>query len=876
MWWHEGEFWTKPAEMRAASLLVLGGLATLSAFLGGCSAIVGDDETSTAAAEVEQCTDVPDTFRFDHGDPTGHADPLGAAAAHQARAGKLTKAEDISQPADARHKVRLGDYVLANDKVAVYIENAAPTGSGPDRSDGYFPFGGEVLAVEQIGSNGKPQPTSHYGETVLMFGLQTIAPDQVTVLNDGSDGNAAIIRASGVLKLIGSLDAFVTFFPDQYGFPAAVDYILEPGASHVLMRYSVANTRNAAVSFTNRQHLGVFQSSRTQTFSEFTGFAPLNGPRNFVAWEEGDASFMLRTRLGQVKTFLATNGLEAYQAPPIALTPCQKRTVDYMDLVVGSGVDGLQENKRKDFAEAAWREVHGVVRETGGGPLPGAVVHAVAGPKYLTRVTADAEGKYSLHVPAGAVDLTATAKGWAVPAPTHITDADTSVDLALPKRATIHVDAVDADSNEKLPVRVQIIPDQPIAKAPPSFGLKTDEPDDRLWREYAIDGQLEVPVPPGGYRVVVTRGYEYELSDTPVLAEEGKTATVAAALKHSVDSTGSMCADFHIHSMYSVDSDDHVEKKVKAALADGLEIPVSSEHEYIIDFQPIISKLGKAKWAMGMASEELTTFKYGHFGVFPLTPQPDATNNGAFDWTYQTPATILPTVTQIPGRPLLIVNHPRGSMGYFDLAGYERETGKGTDGLWSDSFGAIEVFNDSDFDANRDGSVADWFGMLNAGRKIAATGSSDSHHLSTNPLGYPRTCLRFGHDDPTQLTPNAVRDTLQAGAAVISGGLSMTVQGPDGVLPGGDSTPGKYKVVVSSPSWLTPSSLEVIVDGLTTQTIPLAPNFDGSKRWELEVDVAAGSSRPHHWVVFHAKGDGDLAPLHPGRKPFAASNPIYF
>ncbi|MFO0740689.1 MAG: CehA/McbA family metallohydrolase [Labilithrix sp.] len=861
--------------MRIASLFLaagVGGVMASSSLLGGCSAIVGDDETKTAADEIEQCTDVTDTFRFPHGDANGHADPLGAAQAHQARAGKLTKLADLLQPADARHKVRLGDFVLANDKVAVYIEAA---GDG-QRSDGYFPYGGEVLATEPIGSDGRPRPISHYGETVLMFGLQTIAPDQVTVLADGSDGGPAIVRASGVLKMIGSLDAFVTFFPDQYGFPAAIDYILEPGASHVTMRYSLANTRNAAVSFANRTHLGVFQASRTQTFSEFTGFAALNGPRNFVAWEEGDASFMLRTRLGQVKTFLATNGLEAYQAPPIALTPCQKRTVDYMDLVIGSGVDGLQEAKRKDFGEAAWREIHGVVRETGGGPIANAVVHANAGVKYLSRVVTDGEGRYSIHVPPGAVDLTATAKGWAVPPARSTTDADTSVDLALAKRATIKVNISDADSGERLPARVQIIPDQPLAKAPASFGLKTDEPDDRLYREYAIEGQLEVPVPPGGYRVVVTRGYEYELSDTPVLAEEGKTATVTATLKHSVDSTGSMCADFHIHSIYSADSDDGVEKKVKAAVADGLEIPVSSEHEYIIDFQPIVQKLGMTKWAFGLASEELTTFKWGHFGVFPLTPNPDATNNGAFDWVYQTPATILPTVTQMPERPMLIVNHPRGSMGYFDLAGYERETGKGEEGLWSDAFGAIEVFNDADFESNRNDSVADWFGMLNSGRKIAATGSSDSHHLSTNPVGYPRTCLRFGHDDPKQLTPSAVRDALQAGAAIISGGISMTAQGPDGVWPGGDSTPGKYKVVVSSPAWVTPSSLEVIVDGTTVKTVPLAANPDGSKRWELEIDVAAGSSRQHHWVVFHAKGEGDLAPLHPGRKPFAVSNPIYF
>ena len=62
------------------------------------------------------------------------------------------------------------------------------------------------------------------------------------------------------------------------------------------------------------------------------------------------------------------------------------------------------------------------------------------------------------------------------------------------------------------------------------------------------------------------------------------------------------CDDFHIHTYHSADSSDDVEYKVKGAIADGLEIPVSSEHEYIIDFQPFIQKLGLTRWAFGVPS----------------------------------------------------------------------------------------------------------------------------------------------------------------------------------------------------------------------------------------------------------------------------------
>ena len=852
--------------------LLLAGLSASIAAFSGCS--TGDDTApDKQATDVDACTNP--NFRFAHG-TDGHAEPLGAAAAHQARAGKLTRPEDIVQPADARHRARLGDFVIANDKIAAYIE-AESTDAAP--SDGYFPFGGEVLSLSPVGADGRPQPISYYGETVLLFGLQTVAPEKVSVLADGSDGKAAVIRVSGTMKLVPTLDVFMALYPDQYNFPVALDYILEPGASKIALRYSIANTRNVLVDLNGKTHLGSFQSSRSKTFTENSGYAEPRGDTPFLAWDNEGATWMLRSPMGSFSTFLAVAGLEVHNSPGFALNGCEKKTVDYMDLVVGgAGIDGLLETKRAAYGEPAGRVISGVLREQSGGPLAGAYIHAQSNGNYLTRVSTDAQGAYTLHVPSGIpVDLTPTLLGWDVPPATPAT-AD-AVDLTLPPRATIEVDATDADTHEPLPVRVQIIPNKTIARAPKAFGLN-EEPDDRLYREYAITGHASLPVPPGGHRVIVTRGYEYELVDQPVVVEAGQTFHVDAPLKHSVDSTGVMCGDFHIHSFYSADSSDPVEKKVKGALADGLEIPVSSEHEYIIDFQPVIERLGMQKWAYGIASEELTTFKWGHFGVFPLAVQPDATNNGAIESTKLNPPELFPQIAARADQPLFIVNHPRGDMGYFDFAGFDRQTLTGNNKeLWSDVFGALEVFNDGDFERYRDNVVADWFAFLNAGKHMPAIGSSDSHTLSSGPVGYPRTCLRFGHDDPRQLNPGLVRDTLRASASVISGGLSMTVEGPGGVGPGGTAVAGSYKVVVASPSWVAAKSLEVIVDGVTTQVLDIDPAKNTASpghRYELVVDVQPAQSKAFHWVVFHAKSNTDLKPLHPDRNAFAVSNPIFF
>jgi hypothetical protein len=383
--------------------------------------------------------------------------------------------------------------------------------------------------------------------------------------------------------------------------------------------------------------------------------------------------------------------------------------------------------------------------------------------------------------------------------------------------------------------------------------------------------------------VIVSRGYEYELFDQTITVTAGQTTEVTADLARTVDSTGFMCADFHIHSFMSADSNDPVELKVRSAIADGLEIPVSSEHEWVIDFQPTVEALGLSSWAFGAPSEELTTFTWGHFGVVPLLPRPDQPNNGAVDWVGKNPSETFATVQALPEDPVLVVNHPSGGGfgAYFSQAGFDSDTGTGKNAtLWSEDFDAVEVFNDGSLDDHRDEAVKDWFALLTAGKNVWAVGSSDSHHVRGSPVGYPRTCMYFGFDDPTQLTVNTIRDALASGKSTINGGLYMTVEGPGAQGPGetisGAGASATFTITVQAPSWVDATTLETIVNGVTLETVPLAPLGSGPGKMfvnTVNVPVDAGAART--WVVFHAKGDGDLAPVHPGRQPFAASNPVF-
>ena len=78
------------------------------------------------------------------------------------------------------------------------------------------------------------------------------------------------------------------------------------------------------------------------------------------------------------------------------------------------------------------------------------------------------------------------------------------------------------------------------------------------------------------------------------------------------------------------------------------------------------------------------------------------------------------------------MNHPswNGFLGYFRAADFDRDTATGASELWTDDFDAIEVFNGTDFEQNRDGSVADWFALLGFGETLGGSNRS-SNSLET-------------------------------------------------------------------------------------------------------------------------------------------------
>ncbi len=435
----------------------------------------------------------------------------------------------------------------------------------------------------------------------------------------------------------------------------------------------------------------------------------------------------------------------------------------------------------------------------------------------------------------------------------------------------------------------------PILTSSPSRNTYPHITGGRTQVAYPTDGEITLRVPAGTSRVIVSRGYEYELESRDVTVGEGETVDASFSLTRVVDTTGVLCGDFHIHTHRSNDSGDDAHQKVRSAAADGLEIPVRSDHEYVGSFQPIIEELGSTDWLYGVSSIEMTSFQtWGHMGVVPLTPLPDEVNAGAPRWqrypsvadpsqpvVAMEPPEVFDTVRMRPEQPVIIINHPRGDPNYFDYVGYDPLTGDiaRTD-AWDERFTLVEVFNDSDWLHNRDRTVRDWLSLLSHGRRVFAVGSSDSHHIAGSPVGYPRTCLEVGTDDPSALTPDAVRDALAAGHATISGGIYVDATVGD-AGPGDDASgvgpQATVHVRVQAASWIDVGHLDVVVDGETVQTIDILPEdadpLTPTIRFERDITVDVSSAESY--AIFAAYGSAALEPVHPQRIPFGVTNPIF-
>jgi hypothetical protein len=398
---------------------------------------------------------------------------------------------------------------------------------------------------------------------------------------------------------------------------------------------------------------------------------------------------------------------------------------------------------------------------------------------------------------------------------------------------------------------------------------------------------------------------EYDLHLEQVVINPGAFVTSTVRLDRAVDTSGYVAADFHLHSVNSVDSDLSMRDRVTSIAAEGLEFVAATDHNFLTDYQPTIGALGLQKWLTSTVGLELTTFEMGHFNGYPLVIDPGKVRGADFKWAGQTPNQIFDQLRGLGAdmKDVIVeVNHARdGVLGYFTQFNLDTETGLTVprSGLravfapfkpefapsnFSYDFDALEVVNgkrlelihayrdpnpphaivrDADGHVAFPGQVDDWFTLLNKGLRYTGVGNSDSHTTVTQEPGYARTMVWVGDGKDVQgnFTQDDVVAGLRAHRAFITLGpmIDLTVDDqPLGSLVKQTGASATVKIHVTSANWTPFTHVTVWANGISAQEIDVPAGQQHDFATTMQLMLARDT-----WVIVEVSGTQNLFPVCP-------------
>ncbi len=865
---------------------------------------------------------------------------------------------------------RGGDILLENDKVR-FVISAGGTSMGPAL------YGGTVLDADlnrgagHTGGFGNDRLAEAF-PTVNMNVPLAIDPEDVEIVSDGADGSAAVVRVTAegepFISLLGGLWAFIGA-PD---FSITTDYILEPGASWLTLRttaYLAAPeplpSESVELSYEEDMPLLEYAIETGMVFGDFflqggdvDVFAPgigfwENGAvyqardegRNtfsdpfaldFVGGTSDGVSYGLASASGPIYVPLFTSSQTAAFGVGLAgdaeqwggdrFAPGSAFTYERVMLVgdgdMGSIVDGMLQARAEPYGELGGH----VLEEGTSLPLSGVYVfvYEPGETKPWSQFTTDVgwaddrpDGNFGGMLPPGDWELMVRrpgiGNGERVPVTVEEGGSQQLVLLA-PRAGTVSFQVVD-ESGMVVPSKISIFPrtGEPTRDPILGDGYIAGSPEAVVFNPF---GEVELALPPGDYVAYATRGFEYELGQASFTVRSGSHDALQLQVWRSVDTTGWVSADFHVHSQASHDSGVTPPDRVGTMVSEHVEFVVGTDHDYVTDYRPYIEDLGLEPWISAAPGLETTTLEAGHFLGFPLVADHLDPSGGAFDWTDLTPDEMFRELKALGGdvEPVTIVSHPRdGILGYFDQFGFDPYSGEVVPGLlnitnplladpgnFSFEYEALELLNgkryeilrtptapemeaaalgtlegyeavertmdeqqaliDGTFTLGADwkGQIDDWFTLLNLGYRYTAVGNSDTHGTTSTESGCPRNYVASSTDSPAYISPEEIATVVRNGNVFTTYGPFVRFTANDEAIMGDEliASEVEFFVEVQSPTWFSVDRVEIYRNGELIREYE-ATNDDIVNLSETFTETPESDS----WYVVIVMGDDSLEPL---------------
>jgi hypothetical protein len=383
---------------------------------------------------------------------------------------------------------------------------------------------------------------------------------------------------------------------------------------------------------------------------------------------------------------------------------------------------------------------------------------------------------------------------------------------------------------------------------------------------YSRSGTVPLKLPAGRYVIYAGRGFEYSVASRKVDLKRGARVSLQLAIRREVDTRGWAAMDTHVHTgTFAKHGDAEIAERMLTIAGEGIELPVSAEHNMFVDFDARARQAGVRERFTPVTGSEVTTPSLGHFNVFPVRPEGNPIDQRAPDW-----ARLREAIGNAAGQPVIVLNHGRDVHGGFrplDRARHVSTAGEDLDGH-SLPANAMEVMNSGAVMTDGLALARDWMGMLNRGVMLTPVGSSDSHDVSRYIIGQGRTYVRCDDDDPGRIDLAQVVERVRRGQVAVSYGLLTEIdvagKGPGELLDLKERL--DVRVRVKGPDWTRARHVALYANGVKVREEEIETGTKAGVKWERTWQL----NKPAHdlHLVAIASGPGVDAPYWPTAKPY--------
>jgi len=715
----------------------------------------------------------------------------------------------------------LGDYVIENDKIRAII-------AAPERKYEAIKGGGHL--IDLCSTDYVYDYIRSLNARIGSSSIPDYSYDKIEIKTTGYPDNGAAIIVSGRSD------------PGKPPYTISTQYLLNPGSPMLQITTSVTNLTTQTLTglelgdwvdwgacntfVSNHGIIGTSKNERLNELEWFCGFydnfsAGLTQKQGFIQGEFQEYNSFVTYQKVDIKPaesisytrYLVVSDKNFSKISDFAYSLRQEK----VGIVTGKVIEPDTRNPVKDV------DIRFIINRRGGKSLPALP---------YTRVYSKDKGEFEVTLPEGSYFLQSKAFARRTdknPYSFPVKDGDSyGFEVKVSPSSKLKFTCVDSDTGIKLPCKLTFV------NIPPTSFLDYG-PGTRLSARnvyYSATGEGTVDVPIGRYKVLFSRGIEYNTYEEDILINFTTENVINARLKHVIDLPGYISADVGVRTNKSYDCYITPEDRVVTAASEGVEYLVSGDSNTATDLAPAVEKMGLQKFlktGIGKRIEFLGEKNLGHFMVWPLSQERAQVTAGNPELGAQTPRELIQILrSQYPDALVQVNRSLFPGEGYFSNFGYDKDKNPViADPNFSYAFDLLEVW-----EGKRQGVMMDtvklFVNTLLAGHNtIMPTAGSFSQASWGEEVGYPRIYVASKTDDPSQISESEIRESMKKGNILITNGpvIKFTVNGqpPGSFITDTDGEVECHLEVLAAP-WVQISHIEVTMDGIFLKRIIQPPS----------------------------------------------------